>query len=503
MKKRISRPYRFQYRGIASSAEHNAEHDLFTDSINELYGIFDYENGNFTLPASSVTMSGLRLDSFLLVGHNPDGTLKLPPMPNFTVNPSPNAVPMAGNDGKISVNWLPLGHNSGLNADTVDNFHASQVPAPNTIPVAGNDGKLNPAWLPAGSGGGDADTVDGFHASQTPAPNTIPASLSNGKLHVNWLPTGHGGGLDADTVDTFHASRTPTPNAIPVAGSDGKIDAGWLPITGSGGGSFSYYGRLTVGTSLPASGNNEGDLFYRTTDNKLFVFRNGSWSEINWLPFVQASPEWIAGRLRVQGGQLQVSPDGTNWHNCIPCVGASVIRIATVDNTSYTRLYWIAPGQTVVLDNVNHVPIVFAKDVNPVYNGYFVVSYNNNAAVDHVIGLRPNNIALSGGEMRHMHSAINPPTSLNVVVNSNASVFPLYLLTNSGSMDYGRFSVSIRNNNVMHGITLTQIVTGGFTALASTRATIPSSSYWFGTVFVHQSTPSQLTVPHVMLTRVA
>ncbi len=36
----------------------------------------------------------------------------------------------------------------------------------------------------------NADKVDDFHASQIPAPNTIPVALSNGKLDLGWLPDG-------------------------------------------------------------------------------------------------------------------------------------------------------------------------------------------------------------------------------------------------------------------------------------------------------------------------
>jgi hypothetical protein len=40
------------------------------------------------------------------------------------------------------------GSGSGLDADTLDTFHASQTPGPNTIPVADSTGKLNKEWIP-------------------------------------------------------------------------------------------------------------------------------------------------------------------------------------------------------------------------------------------------------------------------------------------------------------------------------------------------------------------
>jgi len=50
------------------------------------------------------------------------------------------------------------GAGSGLDADTVDGLHASEI---------------------------DADKVDGYHASQTPTANTIPVADANGKID-NW-----------------------------------------------------------------------------------------------------------------------------------------------------------------------------------------------------------------------------------------------------------------------------------------------------------------------------
>jgi len=41
----------------------------------------------------------------------------------------------------------PQGHDSGLDADTLDTFHASQIPQANAIPVADSSGKIDPSWL--------------------------------------------------------------------------------------------------------------------------------------------------------------------------------------------------------------------------------------------------------------------------------------------------------------------------------------------------------------------
>ncbi|MGB9730213.1 MAG: hypothetical protein ACPL1B_10165, partial [Thermoprotei archaeon] len=59
-----------------------------------------------------------------------------------------------------------------------------------------------------------ADTLDDFHASQTPQPNTIPTSDSNGKVSNDWL----------------YASQTPQPNTIPVSYNSGKLDNDWFIV---------------------------------------------------------------------------------------------------------------------------------------------------------------------------------------------------------------------------------------------------------------------------------
>jgi len=173
------------------------------------------------------------------------------------------------------------GEGSGLDADKVDSFHASQTPTPDTIPVAGSDGKLDSGWLPAGSGGsssagdisydntssgllatnvqdaidevegrvddiedgtvavGNADKLDGQHGSYyRNASNldagTVPIDRLSGTYNIDI--SGNAATADsatnADKVDNFDASQTPTANTIPVAGSDGKLDSGWLPESG-------------------------------------------------------------------------------------------------------------------------------------------------------------------------------------------------------------------------------------------------------------------------------
>ncbi len=108
-----------------------------------------------------------------------------------------------------------------------------------------------------------------------------------------------------------------------------------------------YYSRFLVGSSLPSQPQ-PNDLFYNINNNTLQKYdpyiRN--WVRVDWQSRVRMSSEWIAGRLRINSttGRLQISPDGINWYDCIPAVGAPVIELQ-----NYNYNYWIAPGQTVII----------------------------------------------------------------------------------------------------------------------------------------------------------
>jgi hypothetical protein len=167
--------------------------------------------------------------------------------------------------GFIDVAYLKMGHttdNSGIDADAVDDYHATKTPAANCIPVAGADGVVDPGFLGASptpapnvlvmAGSGllgtidngfidtatlvpenavNADTVDDAHASATPTASTIPIADANNKLANGWLKTGTGNGIDADKVDGAHAAAVSggASGIIPISGAGGKLDSSFLP----------------------------------------------------------------------------------------------------------------------------------------------------------------------------------------------------------------------------------------------------------------------------------
>lgn len=61
----------------------------------------------------------------------------------FTLDTAPLSTPLAAN---VEVAYMTAGIKSG-NADTVDNFHASQTPTPNTIPVTNANGGIPASFI--------------------------------------------------------------------------------------------------------------------------------------------------------------------------------------------------------------------------------------------------------------------------------------------------------------------------------------------------------------------
>lgn len=100
------------------------------------------------------------------------------------VTAAPNAYIVSNGSGKIDASWVA----AGVNADSVDGFHASQTPGANTVPVATAGGKIDNGWLNAVP---QADTLkaDGQYrtASATPGANVIPVGDSTNGDITPWI----------------------------------------------------------------------------------------------------------------------------------------------------------------------------------------------------------------------------------------------------------------------------------------------------------------------------
>lgn len=233
------------------------------------------------------------------------------------------------------------------------------------------------------------------------------------------------------------------------------------------------FSTLTVGTSFPTSPSNY-DSFYNSTTKRLYRYVYGVWVELDWQRMVKAGPEWRNNRLQVVSDQLQISPDGTNWYNCIPAVGAYSIQIDSFDNTGYSQLYYILPGTTVVIKNANHIPLVFSQGVRTRFN----VEVQGTTAFENWIGLRPNNLTVSNGDGQF---ATGIDASAGASRSTSLNIFPLSEQAASTAVE-NRFNGTIHIvNNRMIGSTLGLAYGLYGVNLNQSSTTIPSTSYWLGT----------------------
>jgi hypothetical protein len=124
---------------------------------------------------------------------------------------------------------------SGINADMLDGKHLSEITVRNAD-YANDSDKLDgqhgsyylsranhtdtqaPSTIsPQGHGSGlDADKLDGFHASQTPAANVIPVTLDTGMLPLSWFDIRYVPHYRV-TVDTTSGNRSAPDNFFEAA----------------------------------------------------------------------------------------------------------------------------------------------------------------------------------------------------------------------------------------------------------------------------------------------
>jgi hypothetical protein len=128
-------------------------------------------------------------------------------------------IPLAGQDGKISKDFLP----ELVKADVTDLEPISETAAAGTIPLAGQDGKISKDFLPELV---KADVTDLEPISETAAAGTIPLAGQDGKISKDFLPEL----VKADVTDLETITATPAAGVVPLTGQDGKLAEGFLPV---------------------------------------------------------------------------------------------------------------------------------------------------------------------------------------------------------------------------------------------------------------------------------
>lgn len=251
---------------------------------------------------------------------------------------------------------------------------------------------------------------------------------------------------------------------------------------------------MTVGTSFPTSPA-ESALFYNSTSKSLFKYVKGSWVEIDWQTIVKSSEDWVNGYLRIQGGQLQIRDNQTTpaWYDCIPAVGANTVLLATYDNTNFTQKYWIMPGQTVIIKNANHVPLVYPVGVEPFFEGRWWHSY----PYEYWVGLRPSGIAISDGDGQIVGGV---GTGVVAGRSTSLSVVPIFEQANM-TENWCNFILRIRSNQRWLVNAAGENYSGYAVGLANCSGTAPSNSYWLGRWYDQAGTAFSVNV--LTITRTA
>ncbi len=198
--KNISRSAIFTSNTPITASEHNAEHDLVVDNINELFKSFDYDGVIHRLRGQYCifNFSNLDLESLLSTSHNSDGSVKATAVKdaNWTVSDLKAFLDVAHNpDGTVKSDGIndPLitAHNNDTSAHAdiradISNLQSDKADTDlNNVTSLGNLLNLD------GAGSGlDADMVDGLEASAFALATDLNAHVSSSTDHLTlrrWL----------------------------------------------------------------------------------------------------------------------------------------------------------------------------------------------------------------------------------------------------------------------------------------------------------------------------
>lgn len=247
-----------------------------------------------------------------------------------------------------------------------------------------------------------------------------------------------------------------------------------------------------VVTSLPSTGE-YGSLYYNMSNNRLFKFVNNRYIEIDWKIEIQSAPEFRDNRMRINSfGDLEISPNGSNWYRVYPLVGANVFNVVTVDNTNYSFIYYLPIGCIVNFSNVNHLPICYISNSR---HTYFKMNYINNFRYGAAIGIRPSGISISNGIIQWVQSHLSTPAAGQ---KSGLNFIPI-LEQSAISENYAFTDILITNNQQFYSISngLGDIDILSICLIAKGNAS--SLSYWLGTF--HGENGTQFSMDSISVLR--
>lgn len=239
------------------------------------------------------------------------------------------------------------------------------------------------------------------------------------------------------------------------------------------------------------------DLVYDDTLHRLYRYcgdgTNHVWQEVDWKKLVVSSTDYVGNRLRYTNGYLEVSPDGVAWNKVYPLVGANVIRIETYDNSAYSKIYWLGIGVTANISGANHLPIAFAKDVQPSYKIFCM----SNMSYEYWVGLRPNNLTVSNGDGQYIAGG---NTNIGATRATGLNILPLLEQSTVGTENRFEGSIYFAPTNRMLSNSFGLGSNIYVVVVPNNSATISSTTYWMGTWYRQDSV--QFTPTLTSITRV-
>jgi hypothetical protein len=271
---------------------------------------------------------------------------------------------------------------------------------------------------------------------------------------------------------------------IPVTNSQSIIPQEFLPL-------FTPlsipYSQLYIQSTAPTSPQLY-DSWYNTNTNELFYWNGSIWIKVDWTKWVQNDVWYRLGKLRISGGQLQVSNNRTNWYQVFPALGRTVEVIA--DDTSSLdnfKIAYLTVGQTLLVRNKN---LARAVAIEP---SLWTGNYYHTYAGEFWFGIFPSNITISDGNGEFVAGVFSDVVAF---YTSSRNFVPITQQADEAH-NWAHFSIQIVNNKM----TTASIGQGGAGACVTGNkgsGTFPSTGYFLGS-FCYEGT--RVNVTYFAITR--
>lgn len=291
------------------------------------------------------------------------------------------------------------------------------------------------------------------------------------------------------------------PNALYFVANDTNNDLVDVYVTGNTSSTIKRVSRpyefdtrysimSVVADSLPASPM-PGQLVWVNNSKTLYKYNGNTWIQIPWQSYIKSCPEYQVGSLRINPDSkaLEITSDNTNWYECIPVLGADIVELTNIDNSTYDYKYYVLPGQTVVFRNANHIPIVYSqRNSRMLLQG----TVHMNITHQHWIGIRPNDdgsIADVPGQYIHV-SGTNISAQQQTLI-----LVPISYTDNTTALRVVDLKIYLDQRNIF-----VKSITQPDLSIVSSVWASTNTYYWLGPVYTDTGAP--VTIDVATLTRI-